>query len=275
MPLRTLATSSRQDDAAMTPAARPPERLLALLKLVERTVLPRKAHLVGGGTEVTLDLATQRLQLGVQSGSHFVIDDTLAASAPEAHKLLRRRERSVSRHDETLRINRTALCACAARALLHLCANGGVRHRVEAAPLEEVWALASFSVIELYEAARDQATQLGRGPVRGFFDTVRPKIDEAWLLSQDGWVIEAPEDARGLDQYAEMTRTARQLGEWRGDSIALPHLAYATRSPHEWIWAVASDVHHIAVLRCQPLKWSATLSAWNDTAASADAAPGS
>jgi len=34
-------------------------------------------------------------------------------------------------------------------------------------------------------------------------------------------------------------------------------------------------VHHIAILRCQPLKWSATLSAWNDTAASGDAAPGS
>lgn len=267
--MNATAEFARQADADDALAdARPPERLLSLLMLVQRTVLPRHVELTRRETAIALDLASQRLQLGVRAGNHFMVDDALAAAAPAAHKLLRRRARSVIRHDETLRENQPALCACAARALLRFCADGEPRYRIEAAPLEEAWAAASFSVMELYEAARDQAVRAGDGPVRAFFETVRPKMDEAWLLSQDGWVITPPPDARSLAQYAEMTRTARQLGAWRDASSAMGagQLAYAARASHDWIWCIASDARHIALLRCPPLKWAATLSAWNDYA---------
>lgn len=246
--------------------ARPPERLLSLLMLVQRSVLPRHVELTTGETAIALDLASQRLQLGVRAGNHYVVDDALAAAAPAAHKLLRRRARSVIRHDETLRENQSALCACAARALLRFCADGEPRCRVRAAPLEEVWAAASFPVMDLYEAARDHAVQADDGPVRAFFDTVRGKMDEAWLLSQDGWVITPPPDALSLAQYAAMTMTARQLGAWRDATAATSaaQLAYAARPPHNWIWCVASDAQNIALLRCPPLKWASTLSAWNN-----------
>jgi hypothetical protein len=271
--MNATAEFARQADADDTLAdARPPERLLSLLMLVQRTVLPRHVELTSRETAIALDLASQRLQLGVRAGSHFMIDDALATAAPAAHKLLRRRARSVIRHDEILRENQPALCACAGRALLRFCADGEPRYRVEAAPLEEAWGAASFSVMELYKAARDQAVQEGDGPVRAFFETVRPKMDEAWLLSQDGWVITPSHDARNLAQYAAMTKTARQLGTWRDADAATsaPQLAYAARASHAWIWCVASDAHHIAVLRCSPLKWAATLSAWNDYASPTD-----
>ncbi len=269
----TAELFSQREAEQVLADSRPPERLLSLLMLVERTVLPRRVELMGTGAGAALDLASQRLQLGVQAGNYFVIDDALAAAAPAVYKLLRRRARAVSRHDETFRMHSAALCACAARALLSFCSQSGPRFHVEAAPLEEVWAAASFSVMELYEAARDDTVSQRRGPVRAFFETVRSKTDEAWLLSQDGWVLDAPAQARGLAKYAEMTKTARELGAWRGAAGITPQLAYATRPPHEWIWCIANDTHHIALLRCPPLKWAATLNAWNDHTAS-DARPG-
>ncbi|RIA56559.1 hypothetical protein [Dichotomicrobium thermohalophilum] len=268
----TGGIAAQADTEKTLPDARPSERLLSLLMLVQRTVLPRHVELKTDDTAVGLDLASQRLQLGVRAGNHFFIDDTLATAAPAAHKLLRRRARGVIRHDETLRDHQAALCACAARALLRFCAEGEPRYRINAAPLEEAWAAASFSVMDLYEAAREQAMQAGRGPVRAFFDTVRAKMDEAWLLSQDGWIVEAPADARGLAQYAEVTKTARLLAAWRdaASDAGTPQLAYATRPPHDWIWSIASDANHIALLRCSPLKWAATLSAWSDYAGASD-----
>jgi hypothetical protein len=254
------------DGTETLPDARPPERLLSLLMLVQRTILPRHVEVKSSASAIELDVSSGRLQLGVRSGSHFVIDDALAAAAPDAYKLLRWRASAVTRHDETLRQYQPALCACAARALMRFCAEGASRYRIEAAPVQEVWAAASFTGMELYEAARDQAVEADRGPVRAFFDTVHSKMDEAWLISQDGWIIAAPADARGLAKYAEMTKTARQLGAWSEalSDASVPRLAYATRPPRERIWCIASDAYHLALLRCPPLTWAATLSAWND-----------
>jgi len=244
--------------------ARPAERLISLLRIVNRSILPRHVSLANAQSSIVLDLATGRLQLGVQSGSHFVIDEALAQAAPNAHRLLRWRARAVTRHDETLRDHQPALCACAARALLRFSAEGALRHTIEAAPVEEVWAAASFSAMELYDAARQQADGASRGPVRAFFDTVLAKMDEAWLLSQDGWVVQAPAQARNLEHYAEMTKTARLLGAWVEPSADrdAPRLAYAARPPREHIWCIASDAHHIALLQCPPLQWAASLNAW-------------
>jgi len=264
---QSIANATQNDDAPdMMADARPAERLISLLRLMERTVLPRRIAITGAATNVTLDVATQRLQLGVQAGNHFVIDGSLAAAAPTAHKQLRRRARAVTRHDEIFRTHRAELCACAARALLSLCGDAELRYRVEAAPIEEVWAPAAFSALELYDAARHQAGQPGGGPVGSFLAAVRAKMDEAWLISRDGWIMDAPPDARDLATYAELSRTARQLGAWRDEPAAAPQLAYATRPPHEWIWCIASDAEHVAILRCSPLKWAATLSAWTDHA---------
>lgn len=267
MQAHTLGTATQDDGPGEMADARLPDRLISLLRLVERSVLPRRIAITGAAIDVMLDVATQHLQLGVQTGNHFVIDEALAEAAPAAHKLLRRRARAVTRHDETFRKYRAELCACAARTLLSLCGDAQIRYRVEAAPMDEVWAPAAFSVMDLYDAARDQAVQASSGPVRSFFDTVRPKMDEAWLISRDGWMMEAPPGARNLVKYAEMGRTARQLGAWRSAVSAAPHLAYATRPPHDWIWCIAGDAGHIAILRCSPLKWAATLSAWTDHAA--------
>lgn len=261
-----MAEIATLDGPPTLPDARPPERLLSLLMLVQRTVLPRHVEAKSSGSSIELDISSGRLQLGVRGASHFVIDDALAAAAPDAYKLLRWRASAVTRHDETLRQYQPALCACAARALMRFFAEEEPRYRIEAAPVQEVWAAASFSATELYEAARNQAVAAGSGPVRAFFDTVRSKMDEAWLLTQDGWIVAAPADSRSLAKYAEMTKTARQLGAWSealADASA-PRLAYATRPPRERIWCIASDAHHLAMLRCPPLTWAATLSAWND-----------
>ena len=267
-----LAAHAQADGVAAE--RQPPERLLLLLRLIERTVLPRHIMITGAGAEITLDVAIQRLQLGVKSGNHFIIDDSLAAVAPAAHKLLRRRAATVTRHDETFHTHRTALGACAARALLRVSAADDMRHRIEPASVEEVWARAGFSVMALYEAAREQAGRADHGPARTFFDAVRARMAEAWLMSRDGWVMAAPQRARNLTDYAEMTKTARQLRAWRETDALTPQLAFATRPPHTWIWCIASDAHHTALLRCPPLKWAATLNAWNEHTASDARPPG-
>ena len=269
----TRAETARHDgkDAKLADA-RPAERLISLLRIVNRSILPRHVSLANARSSMALDLVTGRLQLGVQSGSHYVIDEALAQAAPNAHRLLRWRARAVTRHDETLREHQPALCACAARALLQFCAEGAPHHTIEAAPVEEVWAAASFSAMQLYDAAREQADGAGRGPVRAFFDTVLAKMDEAWLLSRDGWVLQGPASARNLERYAEMTKTARLLALWVDPSAErdAPRLAYAARPPREHIWCIASDAHHIALLRCPPLQWAASLNAWRGHTATAD-----
>lgn len=242
----------------------PEERFLSVLMLIDRTVLPRHAELAGENASVRVDLAEQCLQLGVRAGNHFAIDDALASAAPNAYKLLRRRARNVARHDEVLKAERAAVCACAARALYQICARGPVRHRVAPAEPDEVFSAAAFSVIELYESARDQMCDLQGGPVSAFYDAIRPKMAESWLFSSDGWVLDAPEASRSLDRYSIMSRTAQWLGEW-GTSLsnpATPQIAYAARTPHDTIWCFARDARHIALLRCAPLNWATTLNAW-------------
>ncbi len=245
-------------------APRTVDRLFSVLQLIERTVLPRSIDLTSAGTEVSLDVARQRLHLGVRSGSHFLVDEPLAASAPAPHRLLRKRIRRIDRRNEIFREHQAELCACAARALLNFCAEDHAGYRLKSAPLDELGASAAYTVIDLYEEARDHAADRGPGPVRAFCEAVWPKMDEVWLFTRDGWILEAPRENRNLGSYIEMTRTADQLRGWMTGSASdsVPRIAYATRPPREWIWCIASDSRHLALLRCQPLHWATTLNAW-------------
>jgi len=253
----------------------PAERLLSLLRLIERTVLPRHIELASMNTIMTLPVAGQRLQLGARVQNQFVIDDTLAKAAPAAHKLIRRRSRAISRRQDVLEAHQTELCACAARALLAFCAEGEAAYQTDAASREEIGAPVAFSAMELYERARDQVANVQYGPVRKFVDSVRPKMAEIWVVTQDGWILEGPTARRTPDVYAAMTRTTLQLSAWTAATTreTQPAIAYATRPPYDWIWCIVSDAAHFALLRCPPPHWAATLSAWNHDVPDAPSAP--
>jgi len=243
---------------------RPSDRLLTLLALIERTVLPRRIELVGAEKVITLPVAAKRLQLGVHAQTHVVVDEALAKAAPPAYKLLRRRLRAIPRDHEILQTHETAICACAARALLTFIEEGAASYDIEAAPREDVVSAAAFPALMLYEQARDHAATAEGGAVRAFVNRVSAKMEEVWLFTQDGWVLEGPSARRTLEEYATMTQTARQLSAWTAATSGdgKPAIAYATRPPHDWIWCIAVDANHIALLRCAPLHWASTLSAW-------------
>ncbi len=253
--------------------------LLDALSLIERTVLPRTMVLNGAGEALYLDLSHQAVQLLPRVGDLYATDLILRSEAPAAFKLLSQRRAGVRKQIGILAEHRSALIACAARALMRCCAQGQPLHGFAAVQANDISADFTIAAPEIYRAARTLSAKPATGALAIFYERARSHAAQAWLIDGDGWIVD---ELGGGDTIAELraaAAAARSYRTWLETSEAgefpsqFPILGQLADDGSDKMWGVAADSTHLAYLRVRKEQWREIEALW-PAEVEADAATG-
>ncbi len=240
------------------------DRLLAFLKIVDRTILPRTLTLESEGRRLELDVAGQRVLALPRSGGAYLLDASLMHEAPEACAILAQGPQALPRWEAELGRHRAALMASTARTLSGFIA-GSAALNYEVRPLldQRRGEAAAFGSLEILAAVRTGGRQ--NGAVQAFFSHLAPAVKEAWLFSASGWPVAFPEGAKQVSDLEPILDAARMLLRWRQRSHRLtpgPLLSFLTAYPEDGIWCAAIDAEHIALFGLMNAQLGAAMAAW-------------
>jgi len=258
---------------ALVVAATPLDSFIAILALIDRTVLPRVVTIEGTAAPVSLDIGRQALSLLPRQQNTYAIDQTLLLEAPQAYRSLNKRVPAARKAMDELRPARRAILRGAVRALWALAGAGGTRYQVSAATTVETGGI-SFSALELYQAARDQFAPGGNGAAAAFYEIMMPRAQGGWHATRSGWVHDIPEtgDARAdLRKLVEIGHAARHYAGWieTMDALKGPSLSFLSGTGHKVIRCIAVDDSNIALVNLSPTAWSGALQSWDTIRANA------
>ncbi|MFP3920334.1 MAG: hypothetical protein ACLFPA_07530 [Dichotomicrobium sp.] len=264
-------TGTRQGDPfapeAFTDAETPLERFLALLALVDRTVLPRAINVESAAMSFSLDTGKQRLSLLPRHQTSYATDQILSAEAPRVYRTLNKKAQSARKAMDSMMPARDAILRCAARALWEFAGTGPAQHRIHVASEDDVGGI-GFSALELYAATREQVAPAGEGPVSAFYALMKPRALAAWHAARSGWVhdwSQGGDSRQSLRALADIFQTARGFGAWidatgTGDGASLTFLS---GTGHKVIRCVVADDTDIAHLALSPTAWAGALRNWD------------
>lgn len=242
-------------------------RFLALLALIDRTILPRCITVETGTAIFSLDVADRLLALLPRRQNVYAADQQLADDAPKAHRLLSKRAQAVQKASERLSPDRDAILRCAGRLLWGLAGTGRARAQISAVPREEITGRVSFKPLEIYRAAAFQASAGKSGDAARYFEAMRPRALSAWCATRTGWVLDYANTGDPRDTLRELARisaAARDAGNWltRTGMIGTPSLGFLSGPGHRTIRCIAADDSQIAHLTLPPTAWSGALQSW-------------
>jgi len=243
------------------------DSFLALLAVIDRTVLPRIIAVESPAAQFQLDIAGGGLILLPRAHNAYASDDTLSVEAPKAARALNKRPQAARKAIDTLTPARDAILRCAARDLWAFAGTGSIQHRVSPADGVGIAGL-NFDASELYAAARDQALPAVPGPVSAFYTEIKPRAQSGWHAARSGWVHEASNAMPGdqmLRSLADIARAARGYAAWmdRVEPIKGASLSFLSGTGHKVITCAAVDGADIAVLNLSPTAWAGALQSWD------------
>lgn len=243
------------------------DSFLALLAVIDRTVLPRTIAVESRAAQFQLDVAGGGLVLLPRAHNAYASDDTLSVEAPKAARVLNKRPQAARKASDSLTPARDAILRCAARDLWAFAGTGGIQHRVSPADSVAIAGL-SFDASELYAAARDQALPAVPGPVSVFYAEMKPRAQTGWHAARSGWVHDALDAVPGeqmLRALADIARAARAYTAWmdRVEPIKGASLSFLSGTGHKVITCAAVDGADIAVLNLSPTAWAGALQSWD------------
>jgi len=263
--------SPREDPfaaGALTHADKQMARFVALLALIDRSVLPRTVTVETESSIFSLDVAGRSLALLPRRQNAYAADQQLAAEAPKTYRLLGKRAQGVQRATERLQPAREALLRCAGRLLWALAGTGRARASVSVVRREDIAAGVPFSALELYHAAAAQAADGAAGPASAFAGAMRPRALSAWRATRSGWVLDWPHagDSRtALQLIARISQAALNGSAWltRAGMAHAPSLSFLSGTGHQTIRCIAADENHLAHMTLHPAAWAGALQIWD------------
>ncbi len=243
-------------------------RFVALLALIDRSVLPRTLTVETESSIFTLDVVGRNLALMPRRQNAYATDQQLAAEAPKIYRLLGKRAQGVQRATERLQPARVALLRCAGRLLWALAGTGRARASVSVVRREDIAAGLPFSALELYRAAAVQAAARAAGPASAFAEAMKPRALSAWRATRSGWVLDWPdagESRNALQLIARTSETALDGSTWlaRAGMANAPSLSFLSGTGHHTIRCIAADENHIVHMTLQPAAWAGALQSWD------------
>jgi len=243
-------------------------RFLALLALIDRTVLPRTLTIETESAIFSLDVADRKLALLPRRHNVYATDQQLAADAPKIDRLLGKRTQAVHKASERLLPAREALLRCAGRLLWGLAGTGRARVSTGVAQRDEIASGMPFTALELYRASADQAAGSAAGAASAYGAALKPRALSAWQATRTGWVLDWPDagDSKAaLRLIARISASARETSAWlecAGMGRA-PSLSFLSGAGHRAIRCLAADETHIVQLSLQPAAWAGALQGWD------------
>lgn len=243
------------------------DSFLALLAVIDRTVLPRVIAVESHAAQFQLDVAGSGLMLLPRAHNAYASDDTLSVEAPKAARALNKRPQAARKVIHSLTPAREAILRCAARYLWAFAGTGSIQHRVSPADGVGIAGL-NFDASELYAAARSQALPAAPGPVSTFYAEMKPRAQSGWHAARSGWVHDASDAGPGdqmLRSLADIARAARGYAAWmdRVKPIKGASLSFLSGTGHKVISCAAVDGADIAVLNLSPTAWAGALQSWD------------
>ena len=247
-------------------------RFLALLALIDRTVLPRCITIETGTAIFSLDIADRLLALLPRRQNIYAVDQQLADNAPKAHRLLSKRAQAVQKASDRLSPHRDAILRCAGRLLWGLAGTGRAHARISAVPREEIARHISFTALEIYRAAAFQASGGKAGAATRYFEAMSPRALSAWRATRTGWALDYANTGDTQDTLRALARisaAARDASTWlmRTGVIGTPSLGFLSGPGHRTIRCVAADDSHIVHLTLPTTAWSGALQSWDAVSA--------
>ena len=256
-------------------------RFLAVLALIDRSVLARAILLEGNAAALTIDVARRRLALLPRHQHGYATDRQLAVTAPKLGRLLGKRVPAAQAAGERLAKERGVLLECAARTLWNLAADGRIRSSVAVASHADMAAGIWFAPLELYRAAAHQFAPHADSRTSDYFRAMRTRALGAWRATHDGWALDwAGSEADPRDQLrtvAGIASTARACSEWldRAAGGRDPVIGFLSEAGHETIRCITADAGQIAHVALQPSAWAGALQTWDMICATPARKPGS
>lgn len=243
-------------------------RFLALLALIDRTVLPRVLTIETESAIFSLDVADRKLALLPRRQNAYAVDQQLAADAPKIHRLLGKRIQAVQKSSDRLASAREALLRCAGRLLWGLAGTARARVGIGVVERDEIATSMPFSALELYRTAADQAAGPAAGAASAYGEAMKPRALSAWRATRTGWVLDWPaasDSKADLRLIARISAAARDSSAWleRAGMGRAPSLSFLSGAGHRTIRCLAADETHIVQLSLQPSAWSGALQGWD------------
>lgn len=258
-----------------------------VLRVVERTVLPRTVTFRTARGRLDLDVGNQCVMLCPRVDGAFVVDEQFRKEAPEAYEVVRRgvlsrdgetpqgegEAGSTRVYDDalaTLAASREALLGLWGRALAGLCGVAGdVVTEIEAAAFSperqtEAYRRLGFSALELLTAVAPHVSVVEDSQVLAFFTAQRQMAGDAWLFCPGGWPAAFPREAADLNRISEMSKAAETARVWR-DSLADvsgPIMSIMMSSGQEAFLCVAVDDAYVALISRPSAELGSALAAW-------------
>lgn len=267
---RAAASDSRDPFAAdaLLHAGTQTGRFLALLALIERTVMPRTLTIETDTAMVSLDVADRKLALLPRRHNAYAVDPQLADEAPKMHRLLRKRAQAVRKSSHRLAPAREPLLRCAGRLLWALADTGQAQSSISVVTRDEIAAGMSFSALELYRSAASQHAAVSAGAASSYFEAMKPRALSAWRATRGGWVLDWPPsgDTRAaLRSISRICAAAEGSSGWlaRAGVEDQSSLSFLSGTGHRTIRCIAADDQHVAHLVLQPSAWSGALQTWD------------
>lgn len=242
-------------------------RFIALLALIDRTVLPRTITVETESAILALDVADRGLALLPRRENVYAADQQLAAEAPKIYPLLGKRAQAVQKVSQRLAPARESLLRCAARSLWAFAGTGRARASVSVVQREDIAASVPFSALELYRAAAGQAAVGATGAASVYAEAMRPRALSAWRATRSGWVLDWPDagdSKNALQLIARISQAAIDGSAWlaRAGMANAPSLSFLSGAGHQTIRCLAADETHVAHLTLQPTAWAGALHSW-------------
>ncbi len=241
--------------------------LWRVLRIIDRSILPRIVRCRAASGQLHLDVASQRVALCPRIDDAFILDDVLEQEAPVAFEFLRRGPEAVTA--AALNEDREPLLRHWARALVRF--NAGAvdfEYSVQARTAGATGAggsagAPSFHVLELAAAVTPLLCQDASGLVPAFYHHLRGNTPDAWLFERSGWPSGFPAEAE-LGKIEDMAKAAHSAEVWREHLAVLegPLMGVFIGSSREPLRCIAADETHIALLTAQGSELGSLLAGW-------------
>jgi hypothetical protein len=273
------------------------EELRRILRLIERSILPRAITVQAGGRQIQFEVSAQKLLLCPWSGGTYLVDSHLKAEAPEAWEVLSRGGEAVRNNPGVLEAARDALLRHSGRVLASLAAGGdALKCSVHACrPASRAASgsrLPGFSAAELTSALSEPAavqpppppppvsvpepvlhipaTALEPEPARAgqvaaFYRAVAPAIPDAWLFGASGQPEGSPARGGKPEDLAEMAKTVPPAQEWLellDEPGGGPVMAVFFEPSQQGLRCFAIDAGHVVLLSGTAIELGPILAGW-------------
>ena len=237
-----------------------------VLRIVNRTLLPRLLSFGGPDGGLDLEVADRCVLVAPRHGTGYLLTEQLKQDAPRAHAILFRGRPALSKEGETLGAHRQVLLKHTVATLIDLAGRTVLTHRVHALPTARAKAPVTFSVPELLAEASSQLCPAVPGPVQAFFDRIGASAAEAWMFGEAAWPIVVPEALDDLERVGGMMAWARLVSTWRQRTEgALPGPSLLVLTPHPAgrdVWSAAVDGRRQALVRVDGAKLGTVFATW-------------